>query len=306
MRHGAPLQAHRSYNTAMPASLKNILRPVVRIVREKQHQRALWLQNQAYKPVFDEIYALPQRSAAMPVSNTLPNNAGVAHAHRWGSAQEIIGEFSDVERRSVDSGEYGGWAPDDAVWDEATQQHELWSFAPLAKFLTSLRPGGTVLEMGCGAAHLFTLMSRLGISGYVGLDGHPQFVELNPLLHNYKGHFHVLDLQQEIDFKTAFDLIVSFEVLEHIQEDRVGTFIQTMANHADTNTLIICTASTVDAYDVHVTVKPREWWLQKFRQHGLKPATNADEISAAVGDAHPFNWSPDNTNIFVLVKAPIC
>src|ERR1700687_2591992 len=66
----------------------------------------------------------------------------------------------------------------------------------------------------------------LGLWDYVGIDGNPLFIEFNPHLSAYAEHFQMLNLQEPIQLQgvsapVQFDMVCSFEVLEHIREDAV-------------------------------------------------------------------------------------
>jgi hypothetical protein len=70
--------------------------------------------------------------------------------------------------------------------------------------------------------------------------------------------------------------------------------------------LFIGTAAITDCFDVHITVHPREWWIELFARHGLLPvsATRETEWLDLLARNHPFNWNSSTTSIFVLTKEP--
>ena len=97
-----------------------------------------------------------------------------------------------------------------------------------------------------------------------------------------------------------FDIVCSFEVLEHIREDAVDNFIRTIANHMHATSLAICTASRQDNIDIHVLVRDRAWWLDRFARFGLVSRPDEAEMVRAIARDHPFNWLPQQSNIFAL------
>ncbi|BCL35890.1 class I SAM-dependent methyltransferase [Nostoc sp. MS1] len=241
------------------------------------------------------------------LQNILPNSGPILLESTFSSAKEIVETFLNSDKRVQNIEGFEGFAPDDAIFDPDTQFHELWSNVGLAGIIASFGYANyskpSILELGCGPAHLHFFLNRYGINNYVGIDGHPDFIKFNPYLINDKEKFLLLNLQQEIKLcapnELKFDIIMSFEVLEHIKEEMIDNFIKTIKNHMHSKSVVFCTAS-LQVFDVHILVRPRDWWLDKFAKFGLFPIKNELYICEQIGKNHPFNWSPDNTNIFAL------
>lgn len=241
--------------------------------------------------------------------DVLPNIGPIPVKQRFSSASEIVATFPDPAQRRVKMDGFEGFALDDAVFDEAIQLWEMWSFAPLAGFLATFGHANyrdpSVLELGCGPAHLFFFLRRFGVWNYVGIDGNPWFVKFNPYLSGYEKHFSILNIQEEIQLYQGseplyFDIICSFEVLEHIREDKVDNFIKTIRNHMHSRSVAFCTTSLQSDMDVHVLVRDRDWWLQRFAKLDLYPLSDEAELTQRIGDSHPFNWNPSISNVFAL------
>lgn len=243
------------------------------------------------------------------VRNVLPNSGAIPVKEKYSSAREIVLAHRDPNKRRLNIKGYEGFALDDAVFDAEAERAEMESFARLSEFLAAFahanykRP--SILELGCGPAHLFFFLRRYGIWNYMGIDGNPYFVRFNSLLGGFEEHFLIFDLQEEIKLREGerplkFDLVCSFEVLEHIREDKVDNFIQTIQNHMHSRSVAFCTASLQSQMDVHVLVRERKWWLERFARFGLFPVSNEGELIAKLGQNHPFNWNPSNSSIFAL------
>jgi len=63
----------------------------------------------------------------------------------------------------------------------------------------------------------------------------------------------------------TFDLVICTDVLEHVPEDEIGRTLVELMNY--TNKVLFLAISTKpakkvfsDGSNVHITVKPREWW----------------------------------------------
>lgn len=247
--------------------------------------------------------------------NVLPNSGPVPMERDFRSARELIAAFPDARKRSQAIEGFEGFAPDDAIYDDTEQSWELWSNAGLAGTIASFGyrhyANPSVLELGCGPAHLFFFLRRYGVCNYVGVDGNPLMLKLNPALKGYEQHFLTQNLQEEIalrqnDEPLKFDIVCSFEVLEHIREERIERFIRTMRNHMHAGSVAFCTASLQSGMDVHVLVRDRGWWLERFTSLGLRPRKDQADICGQLGRHHPFNWTPENTNIFALQAVSGC
>ncbi len=232
---------------------------------------------------------------------------------RYASSAELIAAHPIAQKRSEMFPGFEGFAPDDAIFDPQTELWERLSFERLAAFIAELilerNPNPRILELGCGPAHLFYFFQAFGIANYIGIDGNPFLYRFNELIASHREHFLNLNLQEEIRLiehggRMKFDLICCFEVLEHLREEYIDNLIRTITNHMHSTSLVLCTASLQADLDVHVTVKNRQWWLDKFARGGLVPDKDSERICAQLAKNHPFNWSPDNTNIFHLTAAP--
>jgi 2-polyprenyl-3-methyl-5-hydroxy-6-metoxy-1,4-benzoquinol methylase len=70
----------------------------------------------------------------------------------------------------------------------------------------------------------------------------------------------------------AYDLTICIDVLEHIPENLLDEVLEQMMSR--TNKILYCTISTrlankklPNRNNAHATVKPAEWWIQKFGKY---------------------------------------
>ena len=250
-----------------------------------------------------------QQTQLWPVENRLPNSGGIPLDPTMINPGDVVKiGYSSVEKRQSGVAGFEGLALDDALgWLE---EYRHYSFVPLAGAISRIafdrfgRRSFSVLELGCGWGGLRVLLQSFGSSFYLGIDANPIPFLHSPFMNQSPGSYRLLNLQDTIDFSRTFDITCSFEVLEHIREDRLHSILQTISNHLSENSLFIGTAALTDYTDVHVTVHDRNWWLGKFREHGLGPVAAPQEQKwiSMLARNHPFNWTPSTTSIFVLER----
>ena len=198
---------------------------------------------------------------------------------------------------------YPGYLWPDAIFDLQTSNlGEFDSYEAMGRFVKGLKPG-LVLEWGCGPAHLLRHIEPLD---YIGVEGNPDFIRFNQLLKGKERHFLSLDLSKPIRIENEAGLIqadvsVCFEVFEHFLVPDVRVLLDSITLHMRPGSLLLATASNKHraTKDVHLTVMPREWWLETFAKHGL---TEEPSLSQELMDAHPWNFRPGSTWAFVLRK----
>ena len=298
--------------------IRNVLRRLIpfpiRSAFHRSTERLGWHYKLRYywrkRKLGSQIYQQTAPTFSLAVINDkLPNSGPIVMTQHYDSASEVVSQFSDPAKRRQDIAGAEGFAPDDAVFDPATQLAELWSSAPLAGFIATFAYAHyttpSILDIGCGPAHLFYFLRDLGVWDYVGIDANPFLIHFNPFLALYADHFRLLNLQEPIQLQSGdkplhFDIVCSFEVLEHIREETVDRFIRTLCNHMHRNSVAFCTASLQDGFDVHVLVRGRDWWLDRFARFGLVSRPDEAELVRSIARNHPFNWLPFQSNIFAL------
>jgi SAM-dependent methyltransferase len=71
-----------------------------------------------------------------------------------------------------------------------------------------------------------------------------------------------------------FDVITSWEVLEHIPEDCLPILVKNVLAHMSDRAMWITSISTLEeyvgGYRIHQTVKSKEWWIQRLSELGLQ------------------------------------
>ena len=97
-------------------------------------------------------------------------------------------------------------------WDFLAQLSELARFSVLAGYICHLKPGGTVLDTGCGHGVLLRRLPSSGYSKYVGIDVSDSAISVAQEQGNDRSTFLAADCEEYSPSET-FDVIVFNEVL---------------------------------------------------------------------------------------------
>jgi predicted TPR repeat methyltransferase len=106
-------------------------------------------------------------------------------------------------------------------------------------------------------------------------------------------------LINENNEQQKFDVITAWDVLEHPKPEDIPNVINNVKEHLDENGMFICLINLVSGHH-HQCIKPSEWWLQIFDEHGFENV----EFDFNASPRHPY--FPLDTNdlgfIFKLKK----
>lgn len=248
--------------------------------------------------------ATPSPDPALLV-NRLPNSGGLVLDAAAMRPREIFdGNRADPGKRSAKIEGFEGVALDDALnWLE---EYRHFSFVPLASTVAQIarsevgKPRFSVLELGFGSGGFRPLVERFGAVGYLGLDANPLPMMYSPHVRQRPDAYRTVNLHERIDFGHWFDVVCSFEVLEHIREDYLDELLGTIRTHMGPKSVFVGTASIDDSFDVHITVHPKEWWLERFARFGLVPVEHEATLVETLFRSAPHNWSRTTSSAFVL------
>lgn len=116
--------------------------------------------------------------------------------------------------------------------------------------LKNARIGQTILDFGCGSGEMLEVFyrNRYRPKHFVGLDVREKTIEQN----NEKfekldfAEFKVMDLCQPFDLGEKFDIITSFEVMEHIGHENADAFLKNILTHCRPDTVIYISTPNYD------------------------------------------------------------
>lgn len=130
--------------------------------------------------------------------------------------------------------------------------------------------GDKILDVGCGRGQTVQKLRQLGYHAY-GVD-----VTLAGLLPDMNREWFYEAPAWDLPFlDNSFDWVISTDVLEHIPEPEVYQAIREFKRIAGVGmihniALFECHPDNYFGYDVHVCVKPLDWWKDKLISSSLK------------------------------------
>jgi len=176
-------------------------------------------------------------------------------------------------------------------------------FLPLA--------GKRILEIGCAYGWLVEWLVKNNFDAYGQDISHWAVTHAPPEI---KDRIFECD-DVEIAVPGKFDLILSFETLEHVPMNKVGRYIQNMFDCLNSGGIFfgsICLGHNNDRGndpdESHQTLQPRSWWDARFREAGFLRRKDLEADAYEIGIQTPRmaegQWLPRfyNWHIFAYEK----
>ena len=116
----------------------------------------------------------------------------------------------------------------------------------------------SVLDVGCGHNEFCGLLKKHGIKNSIGLDCSCHSADILASAH---------DMPIDDD---SFDLLVSFDCMEHIPEDEVPLVFEEFKRVSKRLFIKIALTQTptrIDGEVLHACIKTPDWWLDQCKKH---------------------------------------
>jgi 2-polyprenyl-3-methyl-5-hydroxy-6-metoxy-1,4-benzoquinol methylase len=142
------------------------------------------------------------------------------------------------------------------------------------------------MDLGCSGGGLVFDFLLTGHSA-VGLEGSDYSFEAKRAEWKFiPGNLFTCDItkpfsvvKENSDDRESFDIISAWEVMEHIREVDLPQLFSNINNHLSDQGVFVGSIALYDdivnGISYHPTVRPREWWEQRFLENGLR--MSADE-----------------------------
>ena len=148
----------------------------------------------------------------------------------------------------------------------------------LSAYSESGNPLQSVIDVGCGRGVWLDEFVKKGVGLVKGRDG--EWVQsANPLVGPEE--FEATDLAQPFSELRKYDLAMTLEVAEHIDEESADTFVASLVKLSDN--VMFSAAIKGQGGQHHVNERPLSYWIEKFKAHEfevydpIRPHVWADE-----------------------------
>ncbi len=181
---------------------------------------------------------------------------------------------------------------EEGIWDADLHRSNFYLDVPPFRFVLDKYRPDSVLDLGCGLGGYPELFRRRGVSNVLGIDGFEPGDDLVCPLECYRQ----ADLREPLRLGTRFELVISTEVIEHLDERHEEVFLDNVERHAQR--LILFSAARPGQPGIgHVNCKPIEHWLAAWEKRGWMPS-HFD--TCAVRSLSTFFWF--RRNLVLLVR----
>jgi 2-polyprenyl-3-methyl-5-hydroxy-6-metoxy-1,4-benzoquinol methylase len=162
---------------------------------------------------------------------------------------------------------------DSGRWAYLGELRERARFCVLTGYMTHFKPGGSILDIGCGAGVLYEHMQPLGYARYVGVDlSSSAIAQIRS--HDERSRFFAADGEHYVP-EGSFDIAVFNEVLYFFQDARSA--VQRYARCLSTGGVIL--VSTCTAFEGGIDMLD-----------GLKGAFQVLDETRVTHGSNPWSW----------------
>lgn len=192
------------------------------------------------------------------------------------------------------------WIYDESYYLTEVDGAAMLSAPAMAETLMQIWAPARVVDVGCGTGALAAEMTSRGVS-VEGLE----YADAAIAICRDRGiSVRKFDIETQDPLDLVADLVVSFEVAEHLPEKVADRYVALMCAMADH--VVISAAPPGQGGTDHVNEQPPEYWIGKFAAYGL---VFDEERTAAIREAFRASGSVvifyiENTLAFSANQAP--
>jgi SAM-dependent methyltransferase len=150
----------------------------------------------------------------------------------------------------------------DVKYIHTEKAHNLNAPLEIVPIIVDLFKPKSVLDVGCGIGTWLKAFESAHVTDYVGLDG--AYVDRSMLMIP-EGKFISQDLEKPFDLNRKFDLVISFEVAEHLSGNVAKEFVHGLVAHGDV--VIFSAAIPFQGGQNHLNEQWPSWWAAHFADY---------------------------------------
>ena len=150
----------------------------------------------------------------------------------------------------------------------------------------------SVIDLGCGVGRFLRPFHQRGISVY-GVDAAASAINNSLIPTEYLDQH---DLREPLTVESRYDLVICFEVLEHLSEDYANIIVSTISDAGDIAVVTAATPGQGGSY--HMNEQPKEYWIDKFQKCGMVFLPEKTKHIRAKINVEELSWVTDNLLIF--------
>lgn len=155
------------------------------------------------------------------------------------------------------------------MYDESYyRKHEKGSYnsaITILEYILSFYKFNSLIDLGCGMGTWCKAASDLGVENILGLDQH--VYEQQYMLISDKNYIR-FNLKNKLNGYGPFDIAISVEVAEHIDNTYVDSFIRNVCSQS--NVVLFSAALPFQGGTGHINEKRCSFWKQKFNKYGYE------------------------------------
>jgi hypothetical protein len=157
--------------------------------------------------------------------------------------------------------------------------------------LSKLVRFSSVVDFGCGTGTWLTACQNAGVTKILGFDYYAKETEL--LIE--RKYFHKKSLAFKITLEEKYDLAISLEAAEHVEQIFADTIIENLTNASDV--ILFSAAIPGQGGTNHVNEQPPQYWAKKFANHGF---AQFDIIRPLIWEENDVAWwYKQNTFLYI-------
>lgn len=123
----------------------------------------------------------------------------------------------------------------------------------------------SVIDVGCANGLHLKAFKDLGIKRLFGIEGTSSWA---PYIEKYfSDQYIITDLRQPLPYIGKFDLVLSLEVLEHLEKESAKQAVENLIGLGD----VLCiSANPSKGGFYHINPMPKEYWLDIFNTFNMR------------------------------------